>query len=133
MTLQNSLFLDKAQESVDGAESEFGNRRYNTCANRCYDACFQAAVAALESAGIQPPNRAGQWGHAFVQAQFAGQLVGRQKLYPANLRATLERAYTLRAIADYDRDDAVSRTEAERSLARTQTFVAAVVERGELS
>ena len=41
------LYTDKAQESLAGAESEFANGRYNNCANRCYYACFQTAIAAL--------------------------------------------------------------------------------------
>src|SRR5581483_12220233 len=100
MALPAALLLDKARESLDGAESEFGNRRYNNCANRCYYACFQAAIAALEDAGMRPTARSRQWGHDVVQAQFAGQLIDRRKLYPPGLRATLERAYKLRVTAD---------------------------------
>jgi len=55
-------FLAKAQESVAGAESEFAAERYNNCANRCYYACFQAAIHALLKAGIQPQGKRGQWG-----------------------------------------------------------------------
>jgi len=40
------IYLAKALESLEGAESELANRRYNNCANRCYYASFQAAVAA---------------------------------------------------------------------------------------
>ena len=48
------VFLLKAEESLSGAESEFANERYNSCANRCYYACFQAAIAALLTEGIRP-------------------------------------------------------------------------------
>lgn len=44
-------YLRKAQESLESAESEYANRRYNSCASGCYYACFQAAVAALLSPG----------------------------------------------------------------------------------
>ncbi len=30
------LFMEKAQESLAGAESEAANGRHNNCANRCY-------------------------------------------------------------------------------------------------
>ena len=63
-------FLSKAEENVASATSEFANRRYNACANRCYYASFQAAIAALLQGGIQPPGREADWGHSFVQAQF---------------------------------------------------------------
>jgi uncharacterized protein (UPF0332 family) len=42
-----TIYLAKATESLLTAESEFANGRYNSCANRCYYACFQAAIAAL--------------------------------------------------------------------------------------
>ena len=45
-------FLNKSEESLAGAESEYANDRYDNCANRCYYACFQAAIAALLQAGI---------------------------------------------------------------------------------
>jgi len=50
MSELSQLYLIKAEESLLGAESEFTHgRRYNNVANRCYYACFQAAVAALHS------------------------------------------------------------------------------------
>ena len=36
-------YLDKAIESLVGAESEYADRRYNNCANRCYYAMFQCS------------------------------------------------------------------------------------------
>ena len=66
-----TIYLAKADENLRTAESEFANGRYNSCANRCYYACFQAAIAALLREGIRPH---GQWSHAFVQAQLVGVL-----------------------------------------------------------
>ena len=43
---RDSAFLDKALESLAGAESEFVNERYNNTANRAYYAVFHAAIAA---------------------------------------------------------------------------------------
>jgi uncharacterized protein (UPF0332 family) len=124
---QEQLFLDKAQESLAGAQSEFANGRYNNCANRCYYACFQAAITALPRAGIRP--RGEQWSHEFVPGQFNGQLIYRRKLYPPQLRHILERNYTLRQKADYA-EDLVTETEANRALRRTHSFVHAIEERG---
>jgi uncharacterized protein (UPF0332 family) len=59
-----AVFGLKSFESLAAAESEYVNGRFNTCANRCYYACFQAAVAALARHGITPPGGA----HAFVRA-----------------------------------------------------------------
>lgn len=122
-TRLSEIFLQKAEESLAGAESEFANGRYNNCANRSYYACFQAAIAALIRAGIQP--RGVQWGHDFVQAEFVGQLINRRKLYPAALRDALVRNLGLRQTADY-RKDQVTHTQASRALRRAREFVSAV-------
>lgn len=71
-----SAYLSKATESLATAESEFTMGRYKSCANRCYYACFQAAVAALIREGMRPR---GYWGHDFVQGQFVGLLIKRRK------------------------------------------------------
>jgi uncharacterized protein (UPF0332 family) len=116
-------FLRKSVESLAGAELEFGGGWYNNCANRCYYACFQAAIAALQREGIRP--RGAQWGHDFVQAQFEGQLVYRRKRYPTQLRGTLEHTAALRTKADYT-EDLVTQTEVARTLRRTRTFVTTI-------
>jgi uncharacterized protein (UPF0332 family) len=59
------LYLDKAIESLTGAESELANGKYNNATNRAYYAAFQAAIAALLRDGIQA--RDDRWAHTFVQ------------------------------------------------------------------
>lgn len=118
--------MAKASESLLSAESEFANGRYNSCANRCYYACFQAAIASLLREGIQP---LGQWSHAFVQAQFVGQLLNRRKRYDVALRRVLSDNQSLRDKADY-RPELVSQIQASRALSRSRTFVHTVRERG---
>jgi uncharacterized protein (UPF0332 family) len=119
------LFLGKAKESLDGAESELASGRYNNCANRSYYACYQAAVFALTVAGIQPSRRSGEWDHAFVQAQFARELINRRKRYPAELREVLARTMRLRHTADYELDW-ITRIQAVRALRTSQQFIAAI-------
>ena len=120
-------FIDKAEESLAGAASELLAQRYNNSANRAYYACFQAAVFALWRAGTPTPAQ-GIWSHAFVQAEFAGQLVNRRKLYAPELREALPRLRDLRVRADYVAGE-VARTAAERAVRRAREFVAAVRER----
>ena len=72
--------------TLRAAESEFANGRYNSCANRCYYACFQAAIAALLAEGIRAR---GQWSHEFVQGQFVGVLINQRHLYETQLRRVL--------------------------------------------
>ncbi len=122
------IYLLKAEESLAGAESEFINARYNNAANRCYYACFQAAIAALLQAGVQPSGR--QWGHEFVQARFVGELVNRRKLYPATLRQTLSNTLGLRQTADYS-EDRLNQREAAHALRWTRPFIEAVQRVGE--
>jgi hypothetical protein len=65
------------------------------------------------------------WSHAFVPAQFDGQLIGRRKLYPPELRSVLARNYALRQKADYEQG-LVTQTEASWALRRTRSFVQAI-------
>jgi len=121
-----TIYLIKAEESLRTAESEFANGRYNSCANRCYYACFQAAIAALLAEGIRAR---GQWSHEFVQGQFVGVLINQRHLYETQLRRVLADNQHVREKADY-RPELVNATQASRALRRTRTFVAAVRQRG---
>ena len=121
-----TIYLAKAAESLQTAESEFANGRYNSCANRCYYACFQAAIAALLAEGIRAH---GQWSHEFVQGQFVGVLINQRPLYETQLRRVLSDNQHVREKADY-RPELVNATQASRALRRTRTFVAAVRQRG---
>ena len=120
-------FWTKAEENLASASSEYINGRYNACANRCFYACFQAAIVALSAAGIAAS--ANNWGHGFVQAQFAGQLISRRKLYPASERDTLRVLLELRHKADYDTAPVTER-EASRAVRRAESFVRAIATRG---
>jgi uncharacterized protein (UPF0332 family) len=121
-----TIYLTKAIESLQSAESEFVNGRYNSCANRCYYACFLAAIAALLREGIRPR---GQWNHEFVQAQFVGVLINQRKRYDPELRLVLSDNQSLRDQADY-RVALVTATQASRALRRSRLFVTAVRQRG---
>jgi uncharacterized protein (UPF0332 family) len=115
------IYQVKAQECLAGAASELANGRYNNCANRCYYACFQAAIAALLRENIPSPRDAG-WGHAFVQAQFAGILIQRRKRYPSSLRDTLTQNLATRQRADYE-DQRITEAQADRAYRRAALFV----------
>lgn len=118
-------FLAKAEESLASAESDFAAGRFNSCANRCYYACFRAATAALIEAGVQLPNKRG---HDLVQARFAGDLINRRHVYGPVLRDVLPILFSLRQQADYE-PDPVTFKHAERAMRRTRGFLRAVTER----
>lgn len=120
-----TFFLDKASESLTGAENELAAGRHNNCANRCYYACFQAAVAALLQSGMRRSGGDPEWSHAFVQARFVGDLITRRKRYSADLRDVLSRTLFLRRIADY-KAERVSQTQAARAVRNARRFVEAI-------
>jgi len=120
-----TLFLAKAQESLAGADSELLSRRFNNAANRTYYACVHAAISALLDAGAATPGRSGEWGHDFVQARFAGELIARRKLYSSDLRDILGMTMRLRHKADYQ-DDGVSEVQASRAVRRAHALVEAI-------
>jgi uncharacterized protein (UPF0332 family) len=121
------VYLIKAVASLAGAESEFANGRYDNCANRCYYAFFQASIAALVHAGLAAERGGRIWDHRFVQAEFFGRLINRQRVYPARLRQTLSQNRELRDRADYT-TQLVSEVQARRAVQRSRDFVAAVRE-----
>src|SRR5918999_976569 len=121
-----TIYLTKGYESLLTAESEYANGRYNSCANRSYYACFQAAIAAILTEGIRP---VGQWNHQFVQAQFVGVLINKRKRYESELRRVLADNQSLRDKADY-RPEFVTATQASRALRRTRLFITAIRQRG---
>ena len=121
-----TIYSAKAMESLLTAESEYVNGRYNSCANRCYYSCFQAAIVALLREGIRPH---GQWSHEFVHAQFVGVLINQRKRYDSDLRRVLADNQILRDQADY-RAELVTPTQAGRALRRSRMLVTAVQQRG---
>lgn len=124
----SAAFLAKAAESLAGASSAFANGRYNNATNRAYYAAFQAAIAALDLAGIHPPGDRAFWGHGFVNGQFTGLLINRRKRYPTSLRDSLSVLLRVREQADY-RQSPVTATQADRMLRRAHDFVTVVTER----
>jgi uncharacterized protein (UPF0332 family) len=123
------VFLEKAEENLAAAQSEFVNGRYNSSASRSYYACFQAAIYALIQAGIRSTSTQREWSHEFVQAQFNGVLVNRRRLYSAAVRGLLNQNYMLRLVADYSTDH-VTAVRAGRGVGRTERFVEAIRPRG---
>jgi uncharacterized protein (UPF0332 family) len=127
---QRDTFLTKAQESVNGARAELEAGRLNNSANRSYYAVFQAGIHALIMEGIRLPGGGTEWGHAFVEAQFVGQLINRRHLYETTLRPVIGQNRDLREAADYA-PDAVAGVRALRALQRAERFVSAIVDRQE--
>jgi uncharacterized protein (UPF0332 family) len=125
---EERIYIDKALESLASARADFAAMRFNSCANRSYFACFQAAVAALVAASIRPADPKGEWSHEFVQSQFNGRLVNRRKLYPPPLRGVLRDTIEVRDKADYT-PSSVNERVARRVLREAEDFVCAIEEK----
>lgn len=118
-----AIYLAKATESLLTAQNEFNNGHYNSCANRCYYAAFQAAIAALLRRGVRTTSD--RRPHNFVQSAFAGQLINRRHRYPSALRSTLGDLQHLRNRADYT-TDLITEIEANPGLRHCREFVTAI-------
>jgi len=118
--------IEKAHESLRAAELCFGEKLYNSTANRAYYAMFQAAVVVLARAGIQP--KGDQWSHENLQAAFATELIHRRKLYPRTISSFLPNGMRLRHQADYY-ERPVSEKRAREILQWAQEFLRLVEER----
>lgn len=125
---EGRIYIEKALESLASARADFAARRFNSCANRSYFACFQAAVAALVAASIRPADPKGEWSHEFVQSQFNGRLVNRRQLYPSSLRRVLRDTIEVRDKADYT-PSSVSERVARRVLQEAEDFIRAIEEK----
>jgi uncharacterized protein (UPF0332 family) len=121
-------YLTRAVERLTSAQIDIAAARYNSCANRAYDAWFQAAIAALLAAGIRPASPRGAWSHDFVQRQLNGLLIIRRKRYPAALRRILRERMAVREKADYT-PASVSARMASRVLQAAQEFMRAIQEK----
>ena len=124
--LEVVAFSAKARENLASAQSELASDRFNACANRCYYACFQAAIVALIRASIGSGTSDRSWKHAYVQAQFTGQLINRRKVFSASLSAVLPRLMELRLRADYQ-TQMISQTQVRRAIRDAETFITTVM------
>jgi hypothetical protein len=75
-------------------------------------------------------KRGGLWKHDFVQAEFVGKLIDRNRRYSSTLQSTLAELQGLRNRADYY-PQAISEIDARRGLRQSREFVESVRSRGE--
>lgn len=123
--MKKSPFLQKARECIEAARILMEQGCPNSAANRTYYAAFQAARAAIATAGASTPGD--KWSHESVQARFS-LLIHRQKLYPSNLRSYLSELRATRHLADYT-EDMISLRMAKDALRLAEEFVVAIEKR----
>ena len=122
-------YLTKAHQNLAVADLALESGHYDACSSRAYYAAFQAAVAALWTEGIRPPREQNRTlSHKAVQAERSGRLIHRRKLYPPELRRSLQLLYEVRLDADYQTEP-VSERVARRAVLRARQLVTTVMRR----
>jgi len=115
--------LIKAREFLQVAELCLERGFYNSAASRAYYAMFQAAMAALDFAGLGREA----WSHGGLQSMFASELTKRRKVYRNRLAKYLYDSHRLRLQADYAQEG-VSMRQAQQTLRWAKEFLADVKE-----
>lgn len=118
-----TAYLKKSRESLASAKDDLRNKRYNSCANRAYYACYQAAAALLIKNGLVV-SKEKILKHEAVQAQIAT-LIKRRKILPSEHRDTLPELMSTRATADYAAQG-VGQKKARRVLKKAKDFATLV-------
>jgi uncharacterized protein (UPF0332 family) len=119
-----AVYLAKAKQCLAGAELAVAHGQYNNAANRAYYAAFQAAVAALTAAGIEPPTPR-YWAHDFVLHEYSRRLAHAGGGYAPSSGGVLKALLDERLKADYE-VELIGRASGERALALAREFVDAV-------
>ncbi|HLH22588.1 MAG TPA: HEPN domain-containing protein [Chloroflexota bacterium] len=122
-----AIYLTKAEQCLAGAALAVRHGQYNNAANRAYYAAFQAAIAALSRAGVQPSTPR-YWAHDFVLREYCARLARPHGAYPPQSAPQFKALQDERLKADYE-VELLSRASGERALALAQEFVAAVRQR----
>jgi hypothetical protein len=122
-----AIYLTKAEQCLAGAALAVAHGQYNNAANRAYYAAFQAAIAALHAAGVEPSTPR-YWAHDFVLREYCARLARPWGGYPPQSAPVFKALQDERLKADYE-VELLSRESGERALALAQDFVAAVRQR----
>jgi len=117
-------YLLKLEESLASAKDDLAKKRFNSCANRAYYACYQAAVALSIKHNLTPTSGKEIRKHEAVQSQIAT-LIKRKKVLPADQRSVLSKLMIVRITADY-KPQSISKRKAARVLKTATKFVTLV-------
>jgi uncharacterized protein (UPF0332 family) len=119
-----AIYLAKAEQCLAGAAQAVAHGQYNNAANRAYYAAFQAAIAALRTAGVEPSTPR-YWGHDFVLREYCARLARPAGGYPPASAPVFKALQDERLKADYE-VELLTRESGEHALALAREFVAAV-------
>ena len=122
MKSQTALFLDKARQQIERADTMLGVGLSEDAGRAAYLAGLHAAQAFIFENTDKVSKR-----HSGVQREFA-RLVKDDPRFDVQLRAFLPRTYNLKAIADYETGPGsrVSPESAREAIRTARSFVASV-------
>lgn len=116
MTLEQQALLDKAQRSLEAAQTLVDQGFYDFAVSRAYYAMFYLAEALLDQEGLSFSK------HAAVISAF-GQYLARPGKVPTELHRQLIDAQAQRTRADYDLAPELSRLDAETLINQAHAFL----------
>lgn len=125
--MDSAIYLAKAEQCLAGATLAVAHGQYNNAANRAYYAAFQAAIAALRAAGVEPPIPR-YWAHDYVLREYCCRLAREGGDYAPSSAAVFKALLDERLKADYE-VELISRASGERALTLAREFVEAVRQR----
>lgn len=116
MTPEQQALVDKAQRSLEAAQSLIEQGFYDFAVSRAYYAMFYVAEAMLDQAGLSFSS------HAAVISAF-GQHLARPGIVSTEFHRQLIDAQAQRSRADYDPAPNLSQADAERLVSQAQAFL----------
>jgi uncharacterized protein (UPF0332 family) len=116
VTPEQQALLDKAQRSIEAAQSLIQQKFYDFAVSRAYYAMFYIAEALLDQEGLSFSS------HAAVISAF-GQHLARPGKIPTEFHRQLIDAQAQRTRADYDLQSELSQTDAEIIVSQAQVFL----------
>jgi uncharacterized protein (UPF0332 family) len=119
-SIVTSRFLQKAEVGVKGARMPLEAGDTDGACSRAYYAMYDAARATLDWAGITPGS-GGFKTHRGLIAAFSMHLV-KPGLFPAEPGRAIQRAQTVRLVADYEAEP-VPHDDAVETVAKAEAFV----------
>jgi uncharacterized protein (UPF0332 family) len=117
VTPEQQALLDKAQRSLQAAQTLFAQQFYDFAVSRTYYAMFYVAEALLDAQGLS------FFSHAAVISAF-GQYLTRPGIVPLELHRQLIDAQALRSRADYDLSPNLSQQDAQMLIDQADSFLA---------
>ena len=116
MTPEQKALLDKAQRSIDAAQSLTDQGFHDFAISRSYYAMFYIAEALLDNEGLSFSS------HAAVISAFGRYLAHAGKV-PMEFHRYLIDAQAQRTLADYDTNSIASQEDVEEILERSQSLL----------